>query len=614
MTRTKKTIAVCLALLLGAACALPVVAADGAGEPYSPAVRAVDAAFGAAQDALFGTLQAVTAQWNIPTVDKFLAAERPTFFGGTDGTVRGSGWRAGFASASVIPTKWRCDANGKSDPNGMCLKSLHATGGYQTFVSKLYTDQRMRMLMLSNGADTNKNGISDLIVFVSVDGVGMTAATVNEMRAGIMDAIGQQGVKLSDVLSCNISATHCHAGLDIQGMCIPTLFLNKLNPLTDYDRSLDREMQKTLVRQAGKCAAEAFAAMEPGSLYFFETDPVSGARDKLNSGVQPKNTFSCVLFEGTRGMKTILTNIGAHPTSYGAWNNKQLMCTDYPYFMEMALRDAGYNLVFTQSAEAAVSPPSIECAEGSAQYKRAEKWVEKYALTREEWVKNYGEKYTQKWYEDQADSLKWHMRNGYLLAHHVLNAVGRRQTIAPKVNARGAWTLLPFDDGVMAWGSISGLLGENVVRMRGAEALCGVMVETDLLALGDNVTMLTAPGELSAGMLLGSDPKYTGSAKWTGKTSWTGEEWQYDTITDLVRKASGNKKMNVMLLGITNDALGYIYPDVCTPKSLLGAALFYKEDESKNMTNCMLMTVGTKAGSALMDGYVDVVRAVFEGE
>ncbi len=613
MTGTKRALSLLLALLVGALCALPALAEDDeTGKPYPPAVRVTDAAFGAAQDALFGTLQTLTRQWKIPTYEKHLASDKPYLFRGTDGTVRGSGWRAGFASGSVIPENWRCDADGNSDPNGRCLQSKRPTGGYQTYVSKLYTDQMLRLLLLSNGADANRNGVADLLIFASVDGVGLTADTVAEMRESIVRALAKRGTEREDILSCCLSATHCHAGLDTQGMNIPTLFSNKLNPLTDYDRSLNRDMELSLCSRAADCAEKAFAAMEPGSLYFFETDPVDGARDKLGSGVRPKNTFSCILFAGNRGMKTVLTNIGAHPTSYGAWNNKQLMCTDYPYFMEMALRDAGVNLVFTQSAEASVSPPSIDVKEGSKADVRAEKWAQKNALTRDEWVRYFGEKYTKKWYDDQAESLIWHMKRGYLLAQHVLKSMSRRQRIAPKVLARGAETLLPLDDGVMAWGSISGILGEHVVRTRKAESGYGVMVETDLIALGDSVVLLTAPGELSAGMLLGSDPTYTGDAKWTGKTSWTGEDWPYDPLVDLVRRYAGSPKMNVMLLGITNDALGYIYPDVCTPKSLLGTALFYKADEDKNMTNCMLMTVGTKAGSSLMDGYIAVLEDVYK--
>lgn len=581
------------------------------GEPYSIWAHIVDDIFGMAHDVIFDLLIKLTKQKNIPSYDEYMKLEKETFFDGTDREVSGNGWKGGFAKGSIIPEKWRCNADGKSDPNGKCLKIIRGTGGYQTFVSKLYTDQMMNLEILTCGTDENKNGLEDIVIFVSVDGVGITAGTCSKIRENILNSLSQFGISADDILSCNISATHCHAGLDVQGMSIPSLFLNKLNPFTDYDRSMSEAMEKSICSRAALCAEEAYSKIENGNLFFFETDELDGCGDKLNCGVKTKNTFSCFLFEGESGEKNLLTNIGAHPTSYGAWDNNQMMCTDYPYFMSQALNDAGYNLVFTQSSQASVSSPSVSCEAGEQRDLEADEWVRNNALTKEEWIESYGEKYTNKQYDKLENNLEGHMKKGYLLAHFIIDSVDKTLKINPSLNIRNTQTLLSLDYGVMAWGSISGLLGENVVTTPKSETGYGVIVETNYLEFGSQVIILTAPGELSPSLVYGTDPNYEGDSLWTGKTSWSGKDWQYDALKEIVSNKDGNADKKFVFMGITNDELGYMFPDICTPKSLLGTLLFYKENP-EDMTNCMLMTISTSCGSELMEAYISILNDVSE--
>ena len=611
MKLCRKIIAVVLAATVALSFSTVAFAAEDetAGEPYSKFAHVVDNIFGFAHDAIFGVLMTLTHQWGIPSYEKYLAQGNKNFFEGTNGEVTGKGWSGGFAKKSIIPTEWRCNADRKSDPNGSCLKIIRGTGGYQTFVSKLYTDQMLNLAILSCGSDENRNGVADILIFISVDGVGITAGTCAKIRENIREALKPYGITDDDILGCNVSATHCHAGLDVQGMSIPSLFLNKLNPFTSYDRSMNETMEKTICAQAAACAKEAYGKMEKGSLYFFETDELDGCGDKLNCGVKTKNVFSCFLFEGASGEKTLLTNIGAHPTSYGAWDNNRMMCTDYPYFMALALADAGYNLVFTQSSQASVSSPSAPEKYQEKKSAAADKWVKSRALTREDWVERYGERYTKKQFDNLKESLEGHMKKGYLLAHFIIDSIDKSLKLKPSLNIKNTQTLLSFDYGIMAWGSVTGLLGENVVKTKKSETGYGVIVETNYLEFGSKVIVLTGPGELSPSLVYGTDPDYEGTALWTGETSWTGEDWQYDTLKNYVFSKPENAGKKFVFMGITNDELGYMYPDICTPKSLLGTLIFYKENP-EDMTNCMLMTISTTCGSEIMDAYISILDSI----
>ena len=607
--------AILLSVLLAFSCTVPSLAADTAGKPYSPVVHAVDNVLGVLHDGIFLALQNVLRKRDIPTYEDFAAAEHPQFYAGTNGTTRGSGWSAGYASASVIPAEWRCDPDGNADPNGFCIRSgKQTTGGYQNKAAKIYSDQRLNLFLLSNGADSNGNGVADVMIFISVDGVGITSGTMQKMRAGIEQALAGAGVTHDDILACNVSATHCHNALDIQGMAVSTILKYLPRCLVKIPtRSLDAEMENTLVAKAAECANAAFGSMEEGTLSFFETDSIVGSGDRLHGGVKLKDWFSCFLFESRSGEKTILANLAKHPTSY--WKNYDALYTDFPYYMWLSMKDAGYNFLFTQSAQATIYGGSApESAEADA---AADAWAKSHALSYEDWVARYGKSYAKRNYDRGSDfgeqDLKNQMKDAFCLTWFVLGAADKSQRVAPTLRIRNRQSLLKLDNGLMALGAITGLLGEDVVSADGCESGYGIIVETNCLEIGDDVVILTAPGELSPALLLGSDPdpaakdgEYSADTYWNGVSSWTGKEWTYDTLEDIVREATGDSDKTVLLFGITNDAIGYVYPDVMATQSILGAA-FYRNSDS--MTNNMMLTVGTTSGSQLMEDYMALLKA-----
>ena len=605
----RKTTALLLALILAFSCTIPSFAADGSGKPYSPIVRVVDSALGVMHDILFRGLQELFRQKDIPSYDSFVKADHPQFYAGTDGKTRGKGWSAGFASGSVIPVAWRCDPKGKSDPNGWCIKSdKSATGGYQNHAKVIYSDQLLRLFMLSNGSDGNGNGVPDLVMFISVDGVGLTAGTVGKMREAIEKSLAASGVTHDDILACNASATHCHNALDIQGMSVTKILSCLPRCLVKIPtRSLDEDMENALVAQAGACAKTAFSKMESGTLSFFETDSLEGSDDRLYSGARLKDWFSCFLFESRSGKKTILANLAKHPTSY--YDNHDALYGDFPYYMGLVLEDEGYNFLFTQSAQATIYGGSVPGGPDAQLDKDYEAWTKKHTLSYDDWVKRYGESYAKRNYDRGSDfgeaEFMSQIKGAYSMAKFVLKQAPKAKTVSPTLNVRNAQSLLKLDNGLMALGAITGLLGENVVRVNDAESKYGIMVETNYMEIGDDVVILTAPGEFSPALLLGSDPNAS-SVSWTGKNSWTGKDWSYDTLENIVRKATGDSDKAVLLFGITDDAIGYVYPDVMATQSILGAALY--RGKSGSMVNNMLLATGTTSGSQLMDSYIAVIE------
>lgn len=598
----KKAAAVVLSAALIASASVNAFAANDGKEGYGFFEHAVDNVFGVVQDGIFAALTAVNIRFGLKSAKDYKAGESEYFYPGTGGKVSGTGWKAGFADNSVIPEKWRRDAEGNPDPNGYCLDKMHSGGGYQAEIDKIYSGQNVNVLVLTNGCDINGNGKADVIIMISVDGVGITNQTCRDIRKVVEQKLSRYGIAAGDILSCTVSATHCHAGLDIQGMywkrILSVLAVNLFKRFLpdQYILTLEKDMHDTLVEKASDAVQRAFAGMEAGSLSFFNTPEADGVRDKFNSGAKTQNRFSSFIFESDSGKKTIVSNIGAHPVSANAQDTHMTDC-DYPYYMKLAMKDAGYDFLFIQGTQAGVSTADVEIGSD------AEQWAASKALTRDEWVSRYGEKVTQELYEGCEPGFGDMYKKGYSLAHFVIDAVNEKQAVAPTVNIKATEILLDCDYGLMEVGAATGVLGFNAVRSSTAESGYGIMVELGYIELGDDVAFITVPGELAPACVYGTKEDYSGSTKWEGSQSWSGDDWGYRTLEDMVREASADEDKQLLVMGLTNDAIGYNLPDTITTQGILTPLLIYNGEGGNEVANSMLMTVSDSSASDIVKGF-----------
>ena len=612
MKLLKKATAIVLSVAMITVSSVSAFAADAGKEGYGFFEHAADNIFGVVQDGIFAALTAINIRFGIPDAKDYKVGEGDYFYRGTDGKVSGSGWKAGFADNSVIPEKWRRDAQGNPDPEGYCLDKMHCGGGYQAEIDKIYSGQNVNVLVLTNNCDTNKNGKNDIIIMISVDGVGITSVTCRDIRKGVEEKLKKYGITHDDILSCTVSATHCHAGLDIQGMywkrIIGVLIANLIKRFIpgSYILTLEEDMHETLVEKASDAALRAFEGMEDGSLSFFNTEEANGVRDKFNSGAKTQNRFSSFIFESESGKKTIVSNIGAHPVSANAQSTHMTDC-DYPYYMKLAMKDAGYDFMFIQGTQAGVSTADAEIGE------EAEAWAASKALTKDEWVERYGEEVTAELYEGCEPGFGDMYKKGYALAHFVIDAADGRKEVAPVVNIKTTEILLDCDFGLMEVGAATGVLGFNAVRSSTAQSGYGIMVELGYIELGEDVAFITVPGELAPACVYGTREDYDGSTKWTGAQSWSGKDWEYRTLEDMVKEASGDEDKQVLVMGLTNDAIGYNLPDTITTQGILTPLLIYNGSGGNEVSNSMLMTVSDHCASDIVKGFGALLEVEAKG-
>ena len=627
----KKFISVLLTVMLVFGTIIPAGAATTSQSGASSFAVVFDKIFDKVADALVGSLVKllfsadnfglILKSNSFPTLEEYNEDEEAHeyFYEGTDGEVTGNGWKLGYESVSVIPESWRQNANGESDATGMCLNKSYYFGGYfGSKVNAIYDDERVNLVVLSTGADENKNGIEDIMIMASIDNIGVGNGNVRSVRAAVSKALqAQKGIAADDIVSFEFNATHAHTAIEALGMGLTGVFKTALSNHFTFkkDTAIEPDLLNAICNNTAAAAVSAYDKMEAGTLYYYETENVNDymkenaysedgnvgdtVRDKLEYGADCQKYFACWCFEGVSGTKTFIANIGLHPTFAG--RNSDRCCSDVPYYMWLAMKEAGYNFLFIQGSQAAIGLNGNFTKEGYD-------WAMANALSYEDWVARYGKDYADERYygndDDPGEADYMYIRaTGYSLAHFIIDSLNKDEVTAPVYSVKMSETVIPLDYTIMYVAAETGCFGYNTIKCSDAETGYAIVTEIGYVQLGEKNVMLMLPGEVSPTLVYGTDPDYTGEASWQGAGSWSGETWEYLSIEDYAKKALGEDK-NILAMGLANDEIGYVMPDTDTATNFLTKTLLASMgDVEGRADNEELMSASHNAGSTLVKGY-----------
>lgn len=453
------------------------------------------------------------------------------FYEGTDTFLdepaEGAKWQLGFGKASMVPENLR---DGSKE---------YYTGGYFTQkINGVYDDQGANAVAMT---DSSGRGT---VVMVAIDGIGVNNDDVRTIRAMAEEKLLAKGV-FSDIVAININATHCHTVIDTQGFgleLIGKVFQNLFSflPFVEKTRSINPEFHTLMLEGASDAIVQAYLNMEPGELYYFET--VGIGRSERN-GTYPddeygylynkrynteayQNFIACFKFvpDNPESAPTVFANVGGHPTTIN--RSTKLLSADYPHYIETKMNAAGMNFMFVQGAQ---SPISV-----SAGAVETPEILEEVAaeVAADPIVKDY----------EQPKKL------GYEFARLILEAEKNAVKIEPVINVKMAEVTVPLEYGLLELGVAADLLGTTIVRDSSAPAKFSVISEVGYLEIGSDIVMLTVPGELIPELVYGNVVDKT--------ESYLGTDWELDCTADLL-----DEDKTVLVMGLCNDALGYIVPD-----------------------------------------------------
>ncbi len=450
-------------------------------------------------------------------------------------------WSLGYSVSSIIPPVQEGDLY---------------IGGYLAFppnkMNGILNEQKVRAFAISDGSD---RGIH---VFAVIDCIGISGTDIKDIRKSLSSLISEK-----NILSVNISATHCHSGIDTDGLWgdLPKAFRNNKKALKkgkteEVISGKNKAFMTFLKKQCAETITAAVENMTSGRLYYSLIPIEDFVRDKRPPYVTD-NTLTALKFVPEKdGKEMIAVFMAAHPVCYGP--KQRQASRDFPGYMCDALENEGFDALFIQGAEAAVAThrgPHTPMG-----------------LTTDENIKAYGE----------------------ALAKHVLSRdKADYKELSPLINVIINELFLKADNRILELAAKLRLVNNSIVKVTTESDskkddvsydLC-LVTEVGYAVLGNELSIAMVPGELM--------PEIAVGGVFPDWASYTGKEWKLPSIQEILGT-------HTAIQGLCNDFIGYIVPD--NDYGSIFAPLHYEESVS----------AGEKTASEIVSAFIRMKKKADE--
>ncbi|MBQ6898328.1 MAG: hypothetical protein IJN70_05045 [Clostridia bacterium] len=428
-------------------------------------------------------------------------------------------WQAGYSKASVIPPVQEGD---------------YYIGGYLAFppnkMNGIMNEQMVRAIAVSDGSD---RGIH---VFAVIDCIGISGTDIRDIRLQLSDLISEK-----NILSVNISATHCHSGIDTDGLWgnLPKIYKHnkkevkkgkKAKPISGKNEGFMLYLKKT----AARVIRQAVENMTTGEMYYAQLPVGDYVRDKRPPYVTVNDLTNIRFVPDGAGKEISMVFMAAHPVCYG--DKQREASRDFPGYLCDAMEEMGFDTMFIQGAEAAVATnrgPHIPDG-----------------LTTDEGLRAYGKAI--------ADYVANYDKSAY-------------KKLSPLINVILSEVFLPSGNEILELAAKLRIVNNSLVRITTVDDGnkedksydLTFVTEVGFAVLGNELSIAMVPGELMPEIAIGG-----AFEDWE---SYNGTKWDKPSLKEILGT-------EIAVAGLCNDFIGYIVPD--NDYGSILAPLHYEESAS----------------------------------
>lgn len=427
----------------------------------------------------------------------------------------------------------------------------------------------VRTVCLDDGSGRGKTA------FAVVDCIGLSNANVRAVRGKLESFMSENGV------SCvNVVSTHTHSAVDTMGIWGPVHTVYKNNKAVlggkkegELQNSADEGYMEFLLDTVAESVKIACRDMKPGRLYtaqmgsnsrerFSEEDGIleQGLSDYLWDRRPPKDNSTLLtrirfVPDDKNAQETLIVSCAAHPyinsLPIRGKNTGRTISGDFVYYMGETVEKTGKSFLFLNGAVEAVYPRrlysdrlrNIEQAKAVG----AELAMITLAMTKTAGEIKNSEALNPDIYERSMGIFKDGEKSQYALwLEKKGDTVVPEREAEPLLNIRVTETLLRADNPLYV------LIGKmrigNFGFRRTLDGAYCALTEVGYMEIGKELKFAMIPGEM--------DPSITsGTLVMKGENVWTGEDFPLPSLEE----TAGTDKLCV--IGLCNDAVGYIIPD-----------------------------------------------------
>lgn len=458
------------------------------------------------------------------------------------------------------------------------------------------------------------------VVFAAVDCIGLSNMNVCLVRERLEDF-----AKENNISHINIASTHTHSAIDTMGIWGPIFTVYKNNKAVKNGKktgellnSVDEEYMEFLLNIIAESIKNAVYDMIPGKIFsaqmgnnsrerLGENDDIEslGLSDLLWDRRPPKDNSTLLtrirfVPDDKAKSETIIASCAAHPyinsLPIRGKNTGRTVSGDFVYYMGEAMEKAGYNFLFLNGAVEGVYPSrlysdrlrNIEQAKAVG----TELAMITLAMTKTaEEIKN-NEVLNPDIYEKSMGIFKDGEKSKYALWLEKKgdNIIAEKEA-EPLINIRISKAKLQVDNPIYI------LIGKleigNFGVLKNADGSYSSITEVGYMELGKNIKFAMIPGEM--------DPSITsGTLVMKGENVFTGEDFPLPSLEEI----AGTE--NLCVIGLCNDAIGYIIPDNDFLMVFFGSSeLAYKLFGSHYHE---IFSFGRKTASTLVKAFIEAAK------
>ena len=491
----------------------------------------------------------------------------------------GNVWSLGYSEKSIMPA----DFGETSYAKGAYLPDIYGNEMYKDD-DGVSEELRVRTVVLNDGSGRGS------AAFCSIDAIGIANADVRAIRTALADFAAQ-----NNIISINVSCTHIHTGIDLQGIWTKpvTTIGNNIFAKKEVRYGVDRTFLQAVIDGCVSGVMDAYGDMKTGKLWFSSADISDYVHDRTAPYALDTNLYKLeFLPDDAAAAPTIIATFGCHPESASYdWNNPEdggtfdtKFSADFIWYMEKIMNAAGYNFIYIQGDVGTVTSSrgltddglDLSAHDTAMRYGYEMGYITlTLNMTEEERIRVNDE------LGDKLGVAEGRGAEDYTVWYEGLATVPA-QEVKPLLNIAHDAFLIRVDNKLIAAAGKASIVDNLVLKDKVGNYY--TVTEVGFMELGDSLSVYLSPGETFGELLVGG----------TGLTGFP-----YACIRDTLGE-------NVIVMDLMNDAAGYVENDAI----FVYAGIQYAPEADYDGDTWGLVSYGEHTGSTLIGKLYDLVERV----
>lgn len=498
----------------------------------------------------------------------------------------GGVWSLGYDQTSLVPDD--------------ILDKRYYLGGYllQNFpsntVEEVLDDMNVYTVVMDDASGRGK------VAFCTIECIGISNKDIRDIRALLADYAEE-----NNIISINVTATHCHSEIDTMGLWNP-FFLkmanNSLAALTNQTifKTLpgpDEDFMNLLKERTAQSIKNATESMEEGKLYFSQKDCNEYFFDDRDPSGYDGNLY-VLRFDPTKdGVdETLIINEPAHPYITGLKTDnssgKQLS-GDYTAAMNQVLGENGYNFMPIIGAtlgiysDRGLTNDGLDFAE---RWMQADRYGKELAYIAMSMTKTEEEIIASSYVKDN-ETLQAEIENAdenYTLWYEDWEPVEETE-VEPILNIAIQEVIITVENPVLLLVGKLGLVNHRILD--NGDGTYSTPTEVGYAEFGTNIKIAMMPGEISPELIYGG-------VTMDAENSFSGCDFPGKSAAESLDIGEDDV---LLCFGLCNDEIGYILNDndYCM--------IFFDDMEPFGDHYQETIAFSRSSGSALMNAFENLV-------